>query len=84
MTRWTAAALGYLSQLGAPWFRIGARDAFGGNAVLLCSADVLRREDEDWATDDEVDKLHGRRSAADLKEQLSQELVVPSRSLKIT
>lgn len=36
-----------------------------------------------WATNDDAGTLYSRRTAADFEEQFSQELVVPSRSLKI-
>jgi hypothetical protein len=60
------------------------KDAFRVDAVYVDGADVLRLEDEEWATGDEEGKPYGRRTAAELEEQLSHELVVPSRALKIT
>ena len=60
------------------------KDAYRVDAIYVDGADVLRPEGEEWATDDDDGKLYSRRSAADLEEQLSQELVVPSQSLKIT
>ena len=60
------------------------KDAYRVDAVYVDGADVLRPEGEEWATDDDEGKLYSRRTAADFEGQLSQELVVPSRSLKIT
>lgn len=60
------------------------KDTYRVDAVYVDGTDVLRPEGEEWATDDEEGRLYSRKTAADLKEQLSQELVVPSRSLKIT
>lgn len=60
------------------------KDAYRVEAVYVDGVDVLRPEDEEYATDDEEAKLWSRRTSADFKEQLSHELVVPQRSLKIT
>lgn len=60
------------------------KDAYRVDAVYVDGADVLRPEGEEWATDDEEGKIYFRRTAADLEEQLSQELVVPRQSLKVT
>lgn len=60
------------------------KDAYRVEAIYVGGVDVLRPEDEEYATSDDDAKLWSRRTASDLEEQLSQELVVPCRSLKIT
>jgi hypothetical protein len=54
------------------------------DAIYVNGVDVLRAEDEDWATDDLAQRHYRPRSVAELEEELSQELVVPTRLLKIT
>lgn len=60
------------------------KDAYRVDAVYVDGADVLRPEGEEWVTEDDAGKLYSRRTAADFEEQLSQELAVPSRHLKVT
>ena len=59
------------------------KDAYQVDAIYVDGVDVLRPEDEVWATY-EGEKVYARRIATELEEQLSQELVVPTRLLKIT
>ena len=59
-------------------------NAYQVEAVYVDGMDALCLEDLEYATHDENAKLYYRLSAAELTEQLSQDLVVPSRSLKIT
>ena len=54
------------------------------DAIYVNGVDVLRAEDEDWATDALAQRHYRPRSVAELEEELSQELVVPTRLLKIT
>ncbi|TCH97715.1 caspase family protein [Roseococcus sp. SYP-B2431] len=60
------------------------KDAYRVDAIYVDGINVFRAEDEEWTVGGEEQKVYGRKSAADLKEQLSQELVVPMRSLKLT
>ena len=60
------------------------KDAYRVDAVYIDGADVFRAEGEQWATDDEEGKIYTRKDAEDLEKQLSEELAVPTRSLKVT
>jgi hypothetical protein len=58
-------------------------DAFQVEAVYVDGANVLRPEDEEEKADDEK-IMYVRRSADRFEEQLSQELVVPARCLRLS
>ncbi|KXV76631.1 peptidase C14 [Acetobacter cerevisiae] len=60
------------------------KDAYIVEAVYVDGRDVLRPDGEEQEIDGEEVRFYSRKTAAEVKEQLSQELVVPSRSLKIT
>jgi hypothetical protein len=60
------------------------KDVYVIEAIYVDGVDVLRPEDDESATDDDATIFYSERSTPALKEQLSQELVVPSRLLKIT
>jgi len=57
---------------------------FRVEAVYVDGANILRLVDEEYADDDDNTRIYKRTSAVDLTEQLSEELVVPARSLRIT
>lgn len=60
------------------------KDAYQVDAIYVDGVDVLRLEDEEWAIEDDERKVYAPTTATDLEAELSQELVVPRRSLKIT
>jgi hypothetical protein len=60
------------------------KDTYRVEAVYVDGADVLRQEDEEYATDDTDSMRYFQREASDFEEQLSQELVVPAHLLKVT
>jgi hypothetical protein len=54
------------------------------DSIYVNGTNVLRPQDADWAEDDLAKRRYRPKSIADFEEQLSQDLVVPSRLLKIT
>jgi hypothetical protein len=60
------------------------KDAYRVDAIYVDGINVLRPEDEEWTLGDDEQKIYGRKDATDLKEKLSQELIVPTRLLKVT
>ncbi|TAV87887.1 caspase family protein [Rhizobium leguminosarum] len=60
------------------------KDDYLVDSVYVNGTNVLRLEDEEWASDSNDAKLYSRRTIPDFEEQLSQELVVPRPSLKVT
>lgn len=60
------------------------KDAYRVQAVYVDSVDVLRPESHEFEPDEDGVMFYLSKSAAELREQLSAELVVPSRLLKVT
>jgi hypothetical protein len=60
-----------------------AKEGYRVEAVYIDGTDVLRALDDDWDVAD-GERLYVRMSPDELKKELSEQLVVPSRSLKVT
>jgi hypothetical protein len=59
------------------------KDGYRVEAVFVDGADVLRAKDEEWDVP-ETERFYERTGPDGLVKQLSAEMVVPSRSLKVT
>jgi hypothetical protein len=60
------------------------KDCYRVETVYVDGADVLHADDEEYADDDLDARMYSRRTPADFEEKLSQELMIPSRLLKVT
>jgi hypothetical protein len=58
-------------------------DGYHVEAVYIGGADVLRAQDDDWDVA-EGERFYSRMTPGELNKQLSEDLVVPKRSLKVT
>jgi hypothetical protein len=58
-------------------------DSYRVEAVYIGGTDVLRVQDDDWDVT-EGERLYSRMTPDELNKRLSEEVVVPSRSLKVT
>ncbi len=59
------------------------KESFRVEAVYVDGIDILHAADEESADDDLDARMYAWRTAGQFEEQLSKELVVPSRSLKV-
>jgi hypothetical protein len=60
------------------------KNAYEIQGIYINGHDALHLEDDELAADDDTAKMFVRRGTSDFEEQLSHELIVPLRSLKIT
>jgi hypothetical protein len=60
------------------------KDAYEIQGIYINGNNVLHLEDDEFGADDDTAKMFVRRGTSIFEEQLSHELIVPLRSLKIT